>query len=106
DQMHRDDAIESFRIEPLAKGCAQTVFVPRCRAKADDAEHRAPALSATDRDARDRADHVFETTNIGFRPIGLAGKRGAIGWAIEHIEGLRGIETEIFRGSLMGDVAP
>src|ERR1700732_2110584 len=95
--MHGDDAVEWFRIERISKWRA---------AKADDTEHRTPALSAADRDARHRADHVLKARDIGLRPIGLVRKCCAIGRAIEHIEGLRGIEAEIFRGAFMGDVTP
>src|SRR6476660_3994849 len=43
-------------------------------AKAYEAERGAPALSAADRDARHRADHVFETRDVRPGPIGLVGK--------------------------------
>ena len=43
---------------------------------------------------------------ICLRPIGRIRQRGAIGRAVEHLEGRGGIQAEIFRAALMRDIAP
>src|SRR5438046_5703989 len=104
--MHRDDALELLRIEFLPKRCTQSLLASGGVTKADDAERRAAALSAADRDAGHRADHVFETRHGLFRPIGRVGKLRVIGGAVEHVEGRGGIKAEIFRRALRRDIAP
>src|SRR2546428_9785190 len=104
--MHRDDAVELLRIEFLPKRGAQSLLASGGGTKADDAERRSAALSAADRDACHRANHVLETRHGLFRPIGWVGKLRAIGGAVEHIEGRGGIKAEIFRRTLMRDIAP
>src|SRR5437879_1354763 len=103
--MHRDDAVELLRIKSLLQRGAQSVLTAG-GAKAEDAERRAAALSAADRDAGHRTDHVLETRHGLFRPIGRVGKLRAIGGAVEHIEGRGGIKAEIFRRTLMRDIEP
>src|SRR5258705_560139 len=105
-QMHRDDAVELLRIESLPQCGAQSVLAFEGGTKAEDAERRTAALSAADRDARHRADHVLETRHGLFRPIGRAGKLGAIGGAVEHVKRHGGVQAEIFRRALMRDIAP
>src|SRR6478609_693499 len=95
--MHRDDAVEMLRIEFLPQCGPQSVLAAGGGAKAYDAERGAAALSAADRDARHRADHVLETRDVRPGPIGLVGKCFAIGRTVEHGEGFGGIEAEIFR---------
>jgi hypothetical protein len=52
-----------------------------------------------------RADHVLEVGDIGLRPCRLVRQRGAIGRAVQHLKGFGGIEAEIFRIAVVGDVA-
>ena len=85
---------------------SQFVLAAAGRAKADNAERRATADPAADGDARDRADHILETGDIGLRPCGLVRQHRPIGRAAQHVERRRGIEVEIFRLAVMRDIAP
>ena len=88
-----------------SRSAARSLSSPPAGAQPDNAERCAAADAAADRDARDRADHVLEAGDIGLRPCGLVRQRGAIGRAVQHLEGLGGVEAEIFRVAVMGDIA-
>ena len=107
DQMHRDDAVELFRDRVCRRmHGAQLVLVTGVGRRRTIAERCAAALTAADGDARDGADHVFETRQVCFDQSVGFDQRGAIGRAVQHLECRGGIEAEIFRLALMRDIAP
>src|SRR3954453_19922296 len=104
--MHGDDSVEPRRIELIRQHRAQPILALGGGTEADDAQRRAPALSAADGDMGNGADHVFETRHGRLRPRRRISQHSAIGRAVQHLEGSGGIEAEVFWAGYMRDVTP